>query len=220
VFVTADHGERGGAHGGMLGKGSDIYKETVRVPLIVRHPDVRGGSLTDALAGGIDLAPTLLGFAGLEDAERKERWPDLHGVDFRAAIADGRARTARDARGILFNYSVPPGGALGPDGPVAGNTTRGLIRGVFEGRYKFGRYFALNQHNEPHDWDTLVANNDLELYDTAEDPDEIVNLAQHPEAQQARILELNAKVNTLIDTEIGADDGAMYPGPAAAYHST
>ena len=62
VVVTADHGERGGAHGGMLGKGADIYKETVRVPLIVRHPDVRGG-LTDALAGGVDLAPTLLGFA-------------------------------------------------------------------------------------------------------------------------------------------------------------
>ncbi len=68
VVVTADHGELGGAHGGMLGKGADIYKETVRVPLIVRHPDVRGGT-TDALVGGIDLVPTLLGFAGLSDAE-------------------------------------------------------------------------------------------------------------------------------------------------------
>ena len=100
VVFTADHGERGGAHGGMLGKGADIYKETVRVPLIVRHPDVRGGELTDALASGVDLAPTLLGFAGLDDAARASDIPDLHGVDLRAAIANPRARTARDERGL------------------------------------------------------------------------------------------------------------------------
>jgi arylsulfatase len=216
--VTADHGERGGAHGGMLGKGADIYKETVRVPLIVRHPDVRSGS-TDALAGGIDLAPTLLGFAGLSDAERAQRHPDLHGVDLRAAIADSRARTARDQRGILFDYGTP-GPGLGPDGPAPGDLPRGLIRGVFDGRYKFGRYFKITEHHEPRDWDTLVAHNDLELYDTSADPDEIVNLAFHPDAQRARILELNAKVNALIDAEIGVDDGAMYPGPTALYNTT
>src|ERR1051325_3781348 len=74
VVVTADHGEQAGAHGGMLGKGADVYKETVRVPLIVRHPDTRGGA-SDALVGGIDLVPTLLGFAGLSDAERAQRYP-------------------------------------------------------------------------------------------------------------------------------------------------
>jgi arylsulfatase len=218
VVTTADHGERGGAHGGMLGKGADIYKETLRVPLIVRHPDVRGGSLTDALAGGIDLAPTLLGFAGLSDAERAQRYPDLHGVDVRAAVADARARTARDERGILFDYGTP-GGSVNDKGPVAGNTTRGLIRGVFDGRYKLGRYFRATEHHVPRDWDTLVAHNDLELYDTAEDPDEIVNLAARPDEQKARILELNTKVNALIETEVGADDGAMYPGPTELYNT-
>jgi arylsulfatase len=216
VVVTADHGERGGAHGGMTGKGADIYKETVRVPLIVRHPDMRGGAVSDALVGGIDLVPTLLGFAGLSDAERTQRYPNLHGVDVRAAIADASARTARDARGILFNYSVP-GGPLGPNGPAESNTTRGLIRGVFDGRYKFGRYFRTSEHHAPRDWDALIAHNDLELYDTAEDPDEIVNLAAEPSAQRERILELNAKVNALIDAEVGADDGAMYPGPTERY---
>jgi len=33
----------------------------------------------------------------------------------------------------------------------------------------------------------------------------------------ARILDLNAKVNALIDAEVGADDGSMYPGPPASY---
>jgi hypothetical protein len=49
------------------------------------------------------------------------------------------------------------------------------------------------------------------------DPDELVNLACRPEEHRVRILELNTKVNTLIDTEIGADDGAMYPGPKGRY---
>ena len=204
----------------MLGKGADIYKETVRVPLIVRHPDVRGGDLTDALAGGIDLAPTLLGFAGLERrGARRTLSRACTASILRRAISSARGRTARDERGILFNYSTP-GGGLGTDGPATtgpGSTARGVIRGVFDGRYKFGRYFKISEHHEPRDWETLVAHNDLELYDTQADPDEIVNLAFKPDGQKAQILELNTKVNALIDGEIGADDGAMYPGETSRY---
>ena len=208
VVVTADHGELAGVHGGMLGKGPDIYKETVRVPLLVRHPDARSGS-TDALVGSIDLVPTLLAFAGLSDAERQQRYPDLHGVNVSSVIADAKARTARDERGILFNYGTPSGPLTGT-GP--GSSLRGLIRGVFDGRFKFGRYFKLHEHHEPRDWETLVAHNDLELYDTHADPDEIVNLAFHPDAHKEKILELNSKVNALIDAEIGIDDGSIYHG--------
>ena len=218
VLATADHGELGGAHGGMLGKGADIYKETLRVPLMVRHPDVHSSGASDALVGSVDLVPTLLAFAGLTDAERVQRYPALHGIDFGAVVAAASARTARDVRGILFDYGTPAGG-LGPNGPTAaaGGSVRGLIRGVFDGRYKFGRYFRLTEHHLPRDWETLLAHNDLELYDTHADPDELRNLAFHPEEQRGRILELNAKVNELIATEIGADDGAMYPGGAARY---
>jgi arylsulfatase A-like enzyme len=212
VVVTADHGELAGAHGGMLGKGASIYKENLRVPLMVRHPDVHRDGAASALVGSIDLVPTLLAFAGLSDTERAQRYPDLHGVDVSAVVADAHASTARDQRGILFNYGTPPGG---PDGSA--RSVRGLIRGVFDGRYKFGRYFRLNEHHEPRDWNTLLAHNDLELYDTREDPQEIVNLAFHPETYQARILELNAKVNALVDAEIGVDDGSMYPGGASQH---
>jgi arylsulfatase len=116
----------------------------------------------------------------------------------------------------LFNYTTP-GGPLGPDGPTGDNPTRGVIRGVFDGRYKFGRYFRLTDHHEPRDWDTLLARNDLELYDTQADPDEIANLAFRPEEHKERILELNSRVNALIDAEVGADDGAMYPGATSLY---
>jgi arylsulfatase A-like enzyme len=213
VMVTADHGELAGVHDGMLGKGPDIYKETVRVPLLVRHPDARSGS-TDALVGGIDLVPTLLSFAGLSDPERRQRYPDLHGVNVSSVIADGKARTARDERGILFNYGTPSGPL---NGNAPGSSVRTLIRGVFDGRFKFGRYFKLHEHHQPRDWDTLVAHNDLELYDTHDDPDEIVNLAFHPDTHQEKIVELNSKVNALIDSEIGIDDGSIYRGAPHAY---
>jgi len=216
VIATADHGELAGAHGGMIGKGADIYKETLRVPLLIRHPDARAAGATDALVGSIDLVPTLLALAGLSDAERQQRYPDLHGVNVGAVIADLHARTARDERGILFNYGTPPGG-LGPNGPTPGNTVRGLIRGVFDGRYKFGRYFRLTEHHQPRDWEMLLAHNDLELYDTHQDPDEIVNLAFRPEGHEAQILDLSGKVNALVESEIGVDDGSIYPGSPSQY---
>ena len=105
----------------------------------------------------------------------------------------------------------------GPNGPVPGNDVRALIRGVFDGRYKFGRYFRLTEHHEPRDWRMLLAHNDLELYDLQSDPDEITNLAARPEEHREKLLELNAKTNALIDAEIGVDDGSMYPGPTPPY---
>jgi arylsulfatase A-like enzyme len=219
VVLTSDHGERGGAHGGMRGKGADIYKETNRVPLIIRHPDVQAGGPTEALASAIDLAPTLLSFSGLDDTMRNERYPQLHGIDVSRTIADPDARTERDERGILFNYGTPGAASLGPDGPIEGDDRRVLIRGIHDGRFKFGRYFKLTEHHKPRDWQTLVAHNDLELYDTVSDPDELVNLAYRPEQHRERILALNEKVNALIDREIGVDDGSIYPGPTSMYNT-
>jgi arylsulfatase A-like enzyme len=214
VFLTSDHGEMAGAHH-LKGKGAYIYKECVRVPLVIRHPRVRGGKATGALAGSVDLTPTILAYAGLSDAERVAKYPYLRGVDVQAAVADASARTDRDQRGILFDYMTP--GFLRSSEPLTADKRRGLIRGVFDGRYKFGRYFRVTEHHIPTDWETLIAHNDLELYDTQADPDEIVNLAYRPEEHRDLILALNAKVNNLIENEIGADDGSIYPGPTAQY---
>ena len=201
----------------MVGKGSDIYKETVRVPLLVRHPDIKKGGATQALVGTTDITPTLLAFAGVSDAARTEKYPALKGVDFGNVIADAKARTDRDKRGILFDYMsamAPPA-----DKPMPKDPPRMLIRGVFDGRYKFGRYFRMTEHNIPRDWESLLAHNDLELYDTKNDPDEIVNLAFKPEEHKDEILALNAKTNAIIDNEVGKDDGSIYPGPTARYNT-
>jgi arylsulfatase A-like enzyme len=213
VVLTADHGEQAGAHG-LGGKGGTIYKENLRVPLIVRGAGVAGGTSSRALVGSVDLTPTLLSLAGLDDAARAKRYPDLHGVNITPLLRSPTARTARDERGILFNFLSAPGG--GP-GEATGEGVRTQLRGVFDGRYKFARYFNIRQHHTPADWDTLVAHNDLELYDTQADPDEIVNLAAQPAAHRDLILSLNAKVNKLIAEEVGADDGSIYPGGRAQY---
>lgn len=212
VIFTSDHGERGGAHG-MSGKGGDMYKETVRVPLIVRGPGVTAsGETTTALGSAADLAPTLLALAGMDDRARAQRHPALHGVSLAPAIFDPEARTDRDRRGILFDYVTAPRPGASPS--PEGRRPRGLLRGTFDGRHKFARYFALHEHHAPADWATLLAHNDLELYDTLTDPDELVNLAAEPETHKDLILALNEQINSLIANEIGADNGAMYPDGA------
>jgi hypothetical protein len=94
---------------------------------------------------------------------------------------------------------------------------RGLLRGSFDGRYRFGRYFGLGEHHTPLDIKTLLQHNDLELYDTANDPDELLNLAQDPELHGDLINAQNNKLNALILAEIGKDDGAEFPGPLSLY---
>src|SRR5262249_51463297 len=56
-------------------------------------------------------------------------------------------------------------------------TKRGAIRGVYDGRYRFARYFSPKQHNRPTSVEALFKLNDVELYDVERDPLELDNLA-------------------------------------------
>jgi arylsulfatase A-like enzyme len=49
VIFTADHGEMGGAHGGLKGKGPFTYEANAHVPLIIAHPAGKAGAVTTAL---------------------------------------------------------------------------------------------------------------------------------------------------------------------------
>jgi arylsulfatase A-like enzyme len=65
VIVTADHGEALFEHG-QVGHEPCLYDELVHVPLLVRPP---GGANADAIetqARHIDIAPTILDYAGIE----------------------------------------------------------------------------------------------------------------------------------------------------------
>lgn len=64
LVYSADHGSMMGSHG--LGGKRMPHDESVRVPLIARWPGrIPAGAAVDALAGTVDLAPTLRALAGL-----------------------------------------------------------------------------------------------------------------------------------------------------------
>ncbi len=84
---------------------------------------------------------------------------------------------------------------------------RELFRGVFDGRYKLVRYFGLGHFNLPHTVEELLANNDVALYDLRQDFEEMDNLAdpQNPKYDEGLLMTINAKLNALIEAEIGED---------------
>ncbi len=212
IMYTTDHGEMGGAHG-LRDKGSACYRELSNVPMLVAHPDIEGGRESQALMSQVDIVPTILSMVGA-----RERHDHFVGVDMSAAFSGGAGPRAE--AGVLLNVGnlifldpevferirngmdVAKSRALGDFG------SRGMARGVYDGRHKFVRWFGANDHHQPRDFETLVARNDLELYDTLSDPYEINNLAQSPEQVRDLLVPLNAKCNALITKEVGTDDGS------------
>jgi choline-sulfatase len=67
VIFTSDHGDVLGAHHYMYQKMFEAYEETLRLPLIIwsKHL-VKSPRSIEALTSHIDLAPTLLGLAGID----------------------------------------------------------------------------------------------------------------------------------------------------------
>jgi arylsulfatase len=84
---------------------------------------------------------------------------------------------------------------------------REVFRGIFDGRYKLVRYFGLGNYNLPGSVKELLANNDVALYDLQTDPEEMTNLADtnSPNHDKELLAAMNAKLNALIEAEIGED---------------
>jgi choline-sulfatase len=66
VLVTADHGESLGEHGEDT-HGIFLYDATIRVPFLLAGDGVPAGRVSETVARGIDVAPTLLDYVGLAD---------------------------------------------------------------------------------------------------------------------------------------------------------
>ena len=232
VIFTSDHGEMAGAHG-LHGKGPFAYEETTHLPLYITHPDVRGGQDCRALSGHIDLVPSLLAMAGVAPgrvAELARR--ELPGKNLTPLLTNPGAAGVNAAReAVLFTYSglstndaalwqaVAQARSAGKDpkeelrrqGFVPDLNKRGSLRSVFDGRYKFTRYFAPTQRHRPSDVNELFRRNDVELFDLSQDPGETRNLATDRANHAVLIQTMNDKLERMISTEIGVDDGREMP---------
>ena len=105
VVFTADHGEMGGAHGGLKGKGPFAYEANAHVPLVIAHPAGKAGATTTALTSHIDLVPTFVGLTGLPEAKRPKAVKALPGRDFSRLLVDPERAGVDTVRpGVLFNY--------------------------------------------------------------------------------------------------------------------
>ncbi len=232
IVYTADHGELAGAHG-MSGKGATAYKEQNQVPMRIVHPDVKGGGKCQALTSHMDIAPTILSMAQGDHSKKSEMLDTLKGRDFSGVLSDPAQAGVNDVREAalycfnMLSYYDPKfildvaktiqtkgkkdgladlrGRGVKPDLKAH----RGAIRSVFDGRYKFSRYFSALQFNKPETIEHLTEVNDLELFDHETDPNEAINLAADLAKKRDLILAMNAKLNAIITEEIGAEDGSF-----------
>lgn len=99
VIFTSDNGYYLGEHG--LGDKRSAYEESMRIPLLVRGPGVRGkGRTVDELALNTDLAPTLLDYAGVPVPAQMQGKSWL-------PLLQGKKTAWRDAFFYAYFYETP-----------------------------------------------------------------------------------------------------------------
>ena len=229
VIFTADHGEMAGDHGGIRGKGPMAYEGNAHVPLVVVHPNYPGGQSSDAVTSHVDLMPSLPGLAGVSEDKRREAVKGLPGHDISSVLATAQTAGAQALRsGALFNYvgplTIDSGYCVAgmtqllqnkPAPPLTDLQTklqkRGFMSFVFDGQYKFARYYAPANFNTPTTLEQILRDNDIQLFDLKNDPLEEHNLAVDPVKNKDLILRMNALLNELMATEVGNNDGSFLP---------
>ena len=184
VIFTSDHGDMCGSHG-LRSKGPFVYDEIMRVPLYVRAPGrTRPGTTTGALATHIDLAATVCALAGVDVTATgggPGGGPTVQGVDLGPVLTDPAA-SVRDH--VLFAQDSAQTENL--------NRVRYALRGFFDGRTKYARYYGMgggkpstglwgrDPGHKLFDVDCAFDDQDHEWYDHDSDPHELVNLANDP----------------------------------------
>ncbi len=227
VVFSADHGEMAGAHGGLKGKGPFCYEANSHVPLVIVHPQGKPGSKCSAVTSHLDLLPTFYGLTGLPTSQCPAEVAALPGHDFSILLDDPEnASPHAIRRAALFNYvglatvdghylfrALSQSFTKRPVPPLVEIDLgkRGFVSFAFDGRYKFGRYYAPSEFNTPRTIDEIFAHNDVQLFDLKNDPDEMHNLALEPERNKEVILRMNAVLNELIAAEVGENDGSFLP---------
>ena len=167
IVFTSDNGYAFGEHR-LVGKG-DLYEASVRVPLLVRGPTVRPGTV-DRLTSNVDFVPSILDWA-------RVRAP-RHFIDGTSFAADLRRDPGRDPQEVLLRGCRTQ---RGPEDDCGGYPSNmGFNWGLRTATHKYIEY--------PDGY--------VQLFDLTTDPWELTNLASDP-AQAALVADLHARLERL-----------------------
>jgi len=155
VIYTSDQGMFLGEHDYQDKRWS--YEESLRAPFLVRYPRaIKGGSVSNQLMANIDIAPTILDFAGISFPS------EMQGISLKDLIFGEPDSRERDA--IYFRYWMH----------LANGHRNPAHYGIRTEKYKLIYYYGLPldaagavQEETPTGW---------ELYDIERDPFELCNL--------------------------------------------
>ena len=147
VIYMGDNGFSFGEHG-LIDK-RHFYEESVKVPLLVRCPEIiPGGNTIRKMIQNIDIAPTVLACAGLQS-------PDyFHGASFLPILQNKKEVQWRDK--IFYEYYWEYDFPMTP-----------TIHGVRTDRYKYIRYHGLWDRNEFYD----LENDPYEMHNLIDSPE-------------------------------------------------
>ncbi|KAI1334918.1 arylsulfatase [Xylariaceae sp. FL0016] len=194
VIYTSDNGYKLGTMRIPAGKATP-YAEDTNLPFVVRGPGIPAGVVSKIPSTHLDLAPTFLDIARLD----KSQWP---------VFLDGRS---------LLNHWQNPDGTVEGQGD---GVSREIINIEFWGLvdvetpdytyYLNSSYKSLRLTGEKENWVYIKwCTNEVELYNTAEDPYELTNLANSTDAQITRLL--NRINGILLVTKSCASDSCRDP---------
>lgn len=169
IVFMGDNGLLEGEHG-MVDKRT-AHEPSMRIPLIARGPQLKGGRAIDGQVLTIDVAPSLLDLCGAKPIEQ------VQGKSWRKLATDGDANW-RQAWFYEYNYEK--------QFPYTPN-----VRAIRTDRYKFIRYPHGDQSPDKHM---------AELYDLSKDPGELKNLAKDPAMADVRT-QLEKQLSELMSAE-------------------
>ena len=235
IFMISDHGEMLGQHGS---RGKVVpWEESIRVPTLVYHPDLKKQKKCESVISNIDIVPSILEFSGIERNEIKTNYPELKGDSFSNLVENPDDGNDRNTEGhLIHGVQIIPTmfdvaekfrhigladgyvekftafaseGSFLPDFSLPLN-----FKGVVDKKYKFIRSFSPRMNNIPQNYEELIKNNNsFELYDLENDPYEMNDMSKN-ESYKELLMTMNDKCNKLTDKEIGLENHVLHlPGP-------
>ena len=101
IFMISDHGEMLGQQG-LRGK-IVSWEESIRVPTLVYHPDLKDQRKCNSVISNIDIVPTLLEFTGLSKSELRDKHPELKGNSYAELVENVNYDNIRNQEGHLIH---------------------------------------------------------------------------------------------------------------------